>query len=282
MMTKLDNLPPVRTVIERHELAARKSMGQNFLTDLNITDRIARSANPLAQSTVIEIGPGPGTLSRSILAAEAAKLVVIEKDQRFLAALEEINQASDQRMSIHHGDALSTDLSTLVGGPYKIIANLPYNVATPLVIGWLSQDWPSSWQSMTLMFQKEVAQRLCASEGSKSYGRLSVLAQSRSVVRRLFDLPPQAFSPPPKVTSTVVQFLPLAQAPAVPVDMLEKVTGAAFGQRRKMLRQSLKSLNCDALALLDAAGLQPTLRAENLTVAEFERLTRAYMDIRGE
>ena len=279
-MSGLDALPSVREVIDAEALRAQKSLGQNFLTDLNITDRIVREAGDVTQTCAVEIGPGPGGLTRSLLAAGAMQVVVIEKDQRFLPALEQIANACPDRLQICHADALATDISEIVDRPYRIIANLPYNVATPLVIGWLSEAWPQSWQSMTLMFQKEVADRLVATVGQKAYGRLAVLAQSRAKVRRLFDLPPQAFSPPPKVTSTVVHFQQLAQSPRTQAKDLEKITQAAFGQRRKMLRQSLKSVHTDATALLNMAGIDPQRRAETLSLEEFEQLTLCWLESR--
>lgn len=267
-------LPPLREVIRRFELSARKSLGQNFLLDLNLTARIARAAAPLDDANVIEIGPGPGGLTRALLLAGARQVVAVERDPRSVAALAELAAAFPGRLTIVEGDALAIDAASLAPAPRKIVANLPYNIATPLLLGWLRTA--EAFESMTLMFQKEVALRLAAAPRSKEYGRLSVMAQWRCAVRRLFDIPPRAFVPPPKVTSSVVQLVPRA-APLAPcgADELERVLAAGFGQRRKMLRQSLKPLGLDAEALLAAAGIAPTARAEELSVAEFCGLARA-------
>ena len=266
-------LPPLRDVIRRFELGARKALGQNFLLDLNLTRRIARAAAPLDDANIIEIGPGPGGLTRALLLEGARHVTAIERDPRCIAALGEIEAAFPGRLAIVAGDALEIDLASLVEAPRKIVANLPYNIATPLLIRWLGQA--DSFRSLTLMFQKEVAERLAAAPGSDAYGRLSVLTQWRCAVRSLFDIPPQAFVPAPKVTSTVVQLVPRA-APLAPCDQatLERVTAAAFGQRRKMLRQSLKSLGGDTAALVAAAGILPTQRAEELAVEQFCALAR--------
>jgi 16S rRNA (adenine1518-N6/adenine1519-N6)-dimethyltransferase len=268
-------LPPLREVIRRHDLAARKSLGQNFLLDLNLTARIARAAAPLEHASVIEIGPGPGGLTRALLLAGARHVTAIERDPRCVAALAELAAAFPDRLSIVEGDALAVDAATLTPPPRKIVANLPYNIATPLLLGWLRAA--ESFESLTLMFQKEVAQRLAAAPRTKEYGRLSVMAQWRCRVRRLFDIPPRAFVPPPKVTSSVVQLVP-RPAPLAPCrfEDLERVLAAGFGQRRKMLRQSLKPLGLDTEALLAAAGAAPTARAEELSVVEFCALARAY------
>ena len=272
-MTALDDLPPLRAVVERHGLSARRSLGQNFLFDLNLTGKIARSAGAL--DTVIEIGPGPGGLTRALLVAGATKVIAVERDERCLAALAEIAAHYPGRLEVVPGDALRIDIATLAAGaPVKIVANLPYNIGTELLLRWLTvADWPPFWQSMTLMFQREVAQRIVARPGDEAYGRLAVLAGWRSNSRVLFDVPRQAFSPPPKVTSSVVHLEP-RMAP-LPVDLrrLETVTAAAFGQRRKMLRQSLKRLGGDAL--LAAVGIDGTRRAETLSVEEFVGLANA-------
>lgn len=266
-------LPPLRDVIRRHGLAARRALGQNFLLDLNLTRRIARVAGPLAGSNVVEIGPGPGGLTRALLLEGARRVVAIERDERCLPALTELAAAFPGRLEIVAGDALTIDPAKLVPAPRKIVANLPYNVATPLLIDWLPGI--AAFVDFTLMFQKEVAARLAAAPGTHAYGRLSVLTQWLATVERLFDIAPKAFVPPPKVTSTVVRLTPRPE-PQAPCDQraLERVTAAAFGQRRKMLRQSLKSLG-DAAGLLRAAQVEPTARAENLTVAEFCALARA-------
>jgi 16S rRNA (adenine1518-N6/adenine1519-N6)-dimethyltransferase len=266
-------LPPLREVIRRFELGARKALGQNFLLDINLTRRIARAAAPLDASEVIEIGPGPGGLTRALLLEGARHVTAIERDPRCVAALGELEAAFPGKLTIIEGDALASDLPTLVPAPRQIVANLPYNIATPLLIRWLGEA--SAYQSLTLMFQREVAERLAAPPGSDAYGRLSVLTQWRCAVRLVFDVPPQAFVPAPKVTSTVVQLIPHA-APLAPCEQaaLERVTAAAFGQRRKMLRQSLKSLGGDTAALIAAAGVEPTARAEELTVEQFCALAR--------
>jgi 16S rRNA (adenine1518-N6/adenine1519-N6)-dimethyltransferase len=266
-------LPPLRDIIRRHGLAARKGLGQNFLLDLNLTRRIARSAAPLGEFNVVEIGPGPGGLTRALLLEGARRVVAVERDQRCLPALAELAAVFPDRLEIVAGNALSIDPTTLVAAPRKIVANLPYNVATPLLISWLPRI--GEFADFTLMFQREVALRLTAEPGSKEYGRLSVLTQWLAYVERLFDVAPKAFVPPPKVTSTVVRLTPRPE-PQAPCDQraLERVTAAAFGQRRKMLRQSLKSLGNAALLLRDAM-VEPTARAEDLTVTEFCALARA-------
>jgi 16S rRNA (adenine1518-N6/adenine1519-N6)-dimethyltransferase len=261
-------LPPLREVIARYGIAARKSLGQNFLLDLNLTVRIARAAGPLKHATIIEIGAGPGALTRALLAAGARRIVAIERDERCLAALGEIAAAYPGRLKLVAGDALSLDPVELSDAPRKIVANLPYNIATPLLIGWL--DRIGEYESLTLMFQREVAERLTAAPRSKSYGRLSVLAQWLAEPQILFDIPPRAFVPPPKVTSSVVRIVPRPE-PLAPAEKstLERVTAAAFGQRRKMLRTSLKTLGVPVEPLLDRAGVAPTARAEELTVGDF-------------
>ena len=271
-----DALPPLREVIAAHGLSAKKSLGQNFLFDLNLTRRIARAAGPLEGTTVYEVGPGPGGLTRALLAEGAAKVIAVERDERCIPALEEIAGAYPGRLEILRGDALTLDERTLFKDePVRVAANLPYNVGTALLVKWLTAaDWPPFWKSLTLMFQREVAERIVAKPDSEHYGRLSVLAQWRATAKILFDVSRSAFVPPPSVTSSIVRLEPLAE-PVAPANLrdLEKVTQAAFGQRRKMLRQSLKPLlGEDAIR---AAGIDPTARAENLSVADFAALARA-------
>ncbi|MGZ8387435.1 MAG: 16S rRNA (adenine(1518)-N(6)/adenine(1519)-N(6))-dimethyltransferase RsmA [Rhodoplanes sp.] len=278
-MTAIDDLPPLREVIRRHGLAARKSLGQNFLLDLNLTARIARAAGPLAGVTAVEIGPGPGGLTRALLAEGAARVIAVERDQRAIGALEEIADRYPGRLAIIAGDALALELAALVetARPARIVANLPYNIATALLVGWLSAEpWPPWYDALVLMFQREVAERIVAACGTKSYGRLAVLAQWRTEPRILFDISPQAFVPPPKVTSSLVKLTPRPAPAACERATLEKVTAAAFGQRRKMLRQSLRALGGDPLALLAAAGLDPTARAEDIPVEGFVALANAW------
>lgn len=268
-------LPPLREVIARHGLAARKSLGQNFLLDLNLTARIARAAGPLVDCTVLEVGPGPGGLTRALLAAGARKVVAVERDDRCVGALADLAAAYPSRLAIVAADALTVDEGSLVAGSAKVVANLPYNIATALLLKWLRN--PRRFESYTLMFQKEVAERLAAAPGRKAYGRLSVLTQWLCEVRLLFDVNPRAFTPPPKVTSTVVGLTP-RPAPLAPAELaaLEAVTAAAFGQRRKMLRAALRGFTADPERLLAAAAITPTRRAEELTVAEFCALARAF------
>ncbi|MER8806130.1 16S rRNA (adenine(1518)-N(6)/adenine(1519)-N(6))-dimethyltransferase RsmA [Mesorhizobium australicum] len=276
----IDGLPPLRDVIERHGLQAKKALGQNFLLDLNLTGKIARSAGDLTNATVIEVGPGPGGLTRALLSNGARRVVAIERDERCLAALAEISAHYPGRLEVISGDALKTDFAALVAtaagdsGQVRIVANLPYNIGTELLVRWLTvTDWPPFYASMTLMFQREVAQRIVAAPDSDAYGRLSVLAGWRTQARIAFDVPPQAFTPPPKVTSSVVHLEPRATPLPADVKKLGRVTEAAFGQRRKMLRQSVKSLGGEAL--LERVGIDPTRRAETLSVEEFVRLTNA-------
>ncbi len=268
-----DGLPPLREVIEAHGLAANKALGQNFLFDLNLTRRIARAAAPLS-GTIVEIGPGPGGLTRALLAEGAEKIVAVERDARALPALAEIAAHYPGRLRVIHGDALEVDWRRIVSGPAKIVANLPYNVATPLLIGWLSVDpWPPWFSSLTLMFQKEVALRIVAPPGSEHYGRLSVISQWRCEAKRLFDVNRSAFTPPPKITSSIVQLVPRKVCePKCELKALERVTAAGFGQRRKMLRQSLKAVFEKPEEVLEPLGIAPTARAEELSVAEFGRL----------
>lgn len=271
-------LPALREVIAKHGLSAQKSLGQNFLLDLNLTGRIARSAGPLDTHDIVEVGPGPGGLTRALLDNGARHVFAIERDRRCLAALEEIAAAYPGRLTIVEGDALATDMAKLAGRPARVIANLPYNIATPLLVGWLrTEPWPPWFDSLTLMFQREVAERIVAPPGGKAYGRLAVLAQWRARPRILFDIDRRAFTPPPAVTSSVVELLPRA-APLAEADpaSLERVVAAAFGQRRKMLRASLKSLGLDPMPLIEAAGIGATQRAEELSVEEFCALARAY------
>jgi len=273
-MATLDGLPPLRDVIQRHGLDARKALGQNFLLDLNLTQKIARSAGPLDGVTVIEVGPGPGGLTRAILSLGAERVIAIERDSRCLPALQEIGAHYPGRLQVIEGDALKTDFAAMAPeGPVRIIANLPYNVGTQLLVNWLLPEdgrWPPFWESLTLMFQKEVGLRIVADEDDDHYGRLGVLAGWRTDAHMVFDVPPQAFTPPPKVTSTVVHLTPRANPLPCDVAKLERVTQAAFGQRRKMLRQSLKPLGGEAL--LVKAGIDPARRAETLSVEEFVRL----------
>jgi 16S rRNA (adenine1518-N6/adenine1519-N6)-dimethyltransferase len=279
-MAQIDDLPPLREVIGRFGLDARKSLGQNFLLDLNLTSRIARSGGDLTGQTVVEVGPGPGGLTRAILAAGAKRLIAIERDERCLQALAEISEHYPGRLEVISGDALSVDVPALLGadelGKTRIIANLPYNIATPLLVGWLrAEPWPPWWASATLMFQREVAERICAEPGSKTYGRLGVLAGWRSDARMMFDVSRQAFVPPPNVTSTIVQLVPRPHPLPCNADVLERVVAAAFGQRRKMLRSSLGGATSDPASLLARAGVEPTRRAEELDVAAFVALANA-------
>lgn len=270
-----DGLPPLKDVVDRFELRAKKNLGQNFLFDLNITNKIARSAGDLTKSTVIEVGPGPGGLTRALLANGAQHVVAVERDERCLPALEEISAHYPGRLEVIAGDAMETDFAALASGAenVRIVANLPYNIGTELLIRWLTgPQWPPFWTSMTLMFQKEVAQRIVAKPGDNAYGRLGVLARWRTRANIVFDLPPQAFSPPPKVNSAVVHLEPREKPLEAKERTLAKVTEAAFGQRRKMLRQSLKSLGGEAL--LQQADIEPTRRAETLSVEEFVALSR--------
>ncbi|MBD3845104.1 16S rRNA (adenine1518-N6/adenine1519-N6)-dimethyltransferase [Bosea sp. OAE752] len=277
-MSQIDDLPPLREVVERHGLMAQKALGQNFLFDLNLTSRIARSAGPLDGETIVEIGPGPGGLTRALLANGAGRVIAIERDRRCLPALAEIAARYPGRLEVVDGDALAVDLSShLKGERARIVANLPYNIGTPLLVGWLSlEPWPSWWSSLTLMFQREVAERIVASpEERADYGRLAVLANWRCRTKILFDVPRDAFVPPPKITSSVVQLLPREEPEPCDRRLLERVTLAAFGQRRKMLRQSLKAVLPDPAPILAAAGLAETARAEEVPVSGFVRLANA-------
>jgi 16S rRNA (adenine1518-N6/adenine1519-N6)-dimethyltransferase len=266
------SLPPLREVLARHGIVARKRLGQNFLLDLNLTGRIARAAGALDHTTVVEVGPGPGGLTRALLASGARRVVAIERDRRCLTALSELAGAYPGRLDLVAGDALELDPASFSEKPRKIVANLPYNIATPLLLGWLERA--CEFESLTLMFQREVAERLVASPRSKSYGRLSVLVQWVAEARILFDVPARAFVPPPRVTSSLVAIIPRARPQAARRPTLERITAAAFGQRRKMLRTSLKPLGIPVEQLLDRAGVSPTARAEELTIAEFCAIAR--------
>ncbi|RCL78232.1 MAG: 16S rRNA (adenine(1518)-N(6)/adenine(1519)-N(6))-dimethyltransferase RsmA [PS1 clade bacterium] len=273
-----DPLPPLRDIIRDHDLRASKVLGQNFILDLNLTRRIARTAAQSGSSPlnrVIEIGPGPGGLTRALLMEGAEHVTVIEADERFRPALEDISQAYPDKLSVVMGDALKIDPNEIIKDGYKIVANLPYNIATPLLIKWLSQS-PIRWDSLTLMFQKEVAQRICAQPGEDAYGRLAVMSNWLAETSIEFDVPANVFVPPPKVTSAIVSLIPREQ-PLAEADLstLEKVTAAAFGQRRKMLRASLKQITPETETILVACNIDPTRRAETLTIEEFCALARA-------
>ena len=278
MMVATDGLPPLRDVIRQYDLTAKKSLGQNFLLDLNLTGRIARAAGPLAGVTVIEVGPGPGGLTRALLDQDAARVIAIERDARAISALQDIAAHYPDRLVAVEADALAFDPQPFIGkSPVRIVANLPYNIATVLLTGWLeSEDWPPFYDRLVLMFQREVAERIVAAPNTKAYGRLSILAQWRTQPKILFDIAPSAFVPPPKVTSSVVELIPRSEPDPCDRIALRRVAEAAFGQRRKMLRQSLKSLAADPAPLLEAAGIAPTDRAEDIPVEGFVRLARAY------
>lgn len=282
-MSAPDDLPPLRDVIRRYDLRAKKSLGQNFLLDLNLTGRIARGAGPLNDATVLEIGPGPGGLTRALLTHGARHVVAVERDERAVAALAEVAERYPGRLTVVSGDALAIDGATLTRErPLRIVANLPYNIATPLLIGWLTAEpWPPWFDRMVLMFQREVAERIVAAPGSKAYGRLSVLAGWRTRAKILFDVAPTAFVPPPKITSSIVELVPRTEIAACDATALQRVTEAAFGQRRKMLRQSLKSLGKDPHQLLEVAGLDETARAEEISVEGFAALARAFAAAKG-
>lgn len=275
-MSTIDNLPPLREVINTHDLKARKSLGQNFLLDLNLTAKIARQAGDMTECDVLEIGPGPGGLTRGLLSEGARRVLAIEKDKRCLPALAEIAEAYPDRLTVIEGDALEIDPLAHLTPPIRIAANLPYNVGTELLVRWLTpQEWPPFWQSLTLMFQREVAERIVAKPGSKAYGRLALLAQWRADARIVLNLPPEAFTPPPKVSSAVVHLtaLPEPRFPADP-DVLNRVVAGAFNQRRKMLRSALKGTAPDIEDRLRAAGLKPTERAEQVPLEGFCALAR--------
>lgn len=285
-MSEPNPLPSLSETIAAHGLSAKKSLGQNFLLDLNLTRKIARAAGPLEGKTVIEIGPGPGGLTRAILDEGAAQVIAFERDDRIKPILQEIDASYPGRLASHFGDALDVHEPTVledlgIEGPVSIVANLPYNIATALLIKWLTAPWPPFFSSLTLMFQREVAERITANPRTKAYGRLSVLSQWRTDPKILFDIPARAFTPAPKVTSTVVR-LDVRDAPKAEADaeVLQRVVAAAFSQRRKMLRQSLKSLGIDALALLEQAKIDPTARAETLSTEEFCRLAGIFDNIK--
>jgi 16S rRNA (adenine1518-N6/adenine1519-N6)-dimethyltransferase len=283
-MSAIDDLPPLREVIRQHALSARKSLGQNFLLDLNLTARIARAAAPLEQSVIVEIGPGPGGLTRALLALGAKRVIAIEHDERAIPALQDISARYPDRLEIVHGDAMTFDPRPLLGGERaKIVANLPYNIATQLLINWLTiEPWPPWYDMMVLMFQREVGERIVAREDEDAYGRLGVLANWRCETKILFDIAPSAFVPPPKVTSSVVRLVPRHEPLPCDRKLLEQVAAAAFGQRRKMLRQSLKSLQADPARLAAAAGVDATRRAETIPISGFVAMARELADIRSE
>ena len=275
-MAAIDGLPPLREVIAAHGLVAKKQLGQNFLLDLNLTAKIARMAGDLSACDVLEVGPGPGGLTRGLLAEGARRVLAVEKDGRCIPALEEIAAAYPGRLEVVNGDALELDAATRLTAPIRVVANLPYNVGTELLVRWLSPpDWPPFWQSLTLMFQKEVAERIVAKPGSGAYGRLALLAQWRTDPRIVLTLPPEAFVPAPKVHSAVVHLTALPE-PRYPADagVLSRVTAMAFNQRRKMLRSSLKGLGADVEDKLRAAGIEPTARAEEISLEKFCALAR--------
>jgi 16S rRNA (adenine1518-N6/adenine1519-N6)-dimethyltransferase len=282
-MSAIDDLPPLRDVIKQHALSARKSLGQNFLLDLNLTARIARAAAPLEDATIIEVGPGPGGLTRALLALGARRVIAVERDERALGPLDEISRRYPGRLEIVSGDATTFDPRPLLGGERaKIVANLPYNIATSLLIDWLSiEPWPPWYDMMVLMFQREVAQRIVAREDDEAYGRLAVLSNWRAETKILFDISPTAFVPQPKVTSSVVRLVPRTAPEPCDRRMLEQVAAAAFGQRRKMLRQSLKSLGADPARLAAAADVDSTRRAETIPVSGFVAMARELTDIRS-
>jgi 16S rRNA (adenine1518-N6/adenine1519-N6)-dimethyltransferase len=283
-MSAIDDLPPLREVIRQHSLSARKSLGQNFLLDLNLTARIARAAGPLEDATVVEIGPGPGGLTRALLALGARHVIAVEHDERALPALQEIAARYPGRLELVCADAQVFDPRPYIGAAKaKIVANLPYNIATNLLIGWLTAEpWPPWYEMMVLMFQREVAERISAHENDEAYGRLGVLANWRCETKILFDISPAAFVPQPKVTSSVVRLVPRQTPASCDRRLLEQVAAAAFGQRRKMLRQSLKSLSADPARLAAAAHVDPTRRAETIPVAGFVAMARELADIRAE
>jgi 16S rRNA (adenine1518-N6/adenine1519-N6)-dimethyltransferase len=282
-MSAIDDLPPLRDVIRRHDLSARKSLGQNFLLDLHLTARIARAAGPLEEATIVEIGPGPGGLTRALLALGARRVIAIERDERALSALEEIARRYPGRLEIICADAQAFDPRPLLGGvKARIVANLPYNIATALLINWLSiEPWPPWYDVMVLMFQREVAERIVARENDEAYGRLGVLSNWRAETKILFDISPAAFVPQPKVTSSVVRLVPRNAPEPCDRKALEQVAAAAFGQRRKMLRQSLKSLSVDPARLAMAADVDLTRRAETVPVSGFVAMARELTDIRN-
>jgi 16S rRNA (adenine1518-N6/adenine1519-N6)-dimethyltransferase len=283
-MNQIDDLPPLREVIRRHGLAARRSLGQNFLLDLNLTARIARAAGSLEGVTVVEVGPGPGGLTRALLALGAKRVIAIERDERCVAALHQLAERFGDRLTVIAGDAMAADLQPhLKSGPVRIVANLPYNIATALLVTWLTvEPWPPWYEMLVLTFQREVAQRIVAGPGTKAYGRLSVLAGWRTTAQMLFDIAPRAFVPAPQVTSSVVRLVPRTRPLPCDRRLLERVVEAAFGQRRKMLRQSLKSLGIDPLPMLAAAQIEPTARAEDIPVEGFVAMARTLAAVRAD
>jgi 16S rRNA (adenine1518-N6/adenine1519-N6)-dimethyltransferase len=285
-MTSIDELPPLREIIRRHGLSARKSLGQNFLLDLNLTARIARAGGPLDGITVVEIGPGPGGLTRALLAAGARRVIAVERDSRAITALGEVAAHYPDRLTVIEADALGVDwshppLPSPAPPENRIIANLPYNIATPLLLRWLSvKPWPPWYDALVLMFQREVAERIVAQPGNKQYGRLAVMAGWLTEAKVMFDVSPSAFVPPPKVTSSVVRLVPRATPLPCDLTVLERVTASAFGQRRKMMRQSLRALGHDPQPILAAAGIDPTARAEEIPVEGFVALANALETVR--
>jgi len=276
----LDRLPPLRTVIAEHGLSARKRLGQHFLLDLNLTGKIAATAGDLAKGTTIEVGPGPGGLTRALLSAGATQIIAIERDPRCVAALQGLQAVAEDRLTVVEGDAQKVDIARLGQPPRRVVANLPYNVATALLTSWMAVA--EHFQSFTLMFQKEVAERITAKPGDPAYGRLAVLANWRCRTEMSMTLPARAFTPPPKVDSAVVHLVPSKDQPhACSLEDLQKVTAAAFGQRRKMLRRALRPLGVDVEKLLTASQIDPTRRAEELDIAAFARLTRTFSNLRG-
>ncbi len=277
-MAAIDGLPSLANVIRTHDLVAKKQLGQNFLLDLNLTSKIARCAGDLTQCDVLEVGPGPGGLTRGLLAEGARRVLAVEKDARCMPALAEISAAYPSRLEVVNADALGLDISSHLTPPVRVVANLPYNVGTELLIRWLSPDqWPPFWTSLTLMFQKEVAQRIVAKPGDKAYGRLALLAQWRAEPKIVMSLPPEAFSPPPKVHSAVVHLTRLEE-PRFPANAaaLSRITAMGFNQRRKMLRSSLKGMGPDIEARLQAVGIAPTARAEEISLEKFCALSLTY------
>jgi len=279
MSGQIDQLPPLREVVAAHGLDAKKNLGQNFLFDLNLTSKIARGADPSSAEVIVEIGPGPGGLTRALLAEGAKKVIAIERDERCLAALAEIAAAYPGKLEVLSADALQIDMTALIGAqrPARICANLPYNIATALLIKWIEgETWPPAFDRLVLMFQKEVALRIVATPQQRAdYGRLAILANWRCATRILFDVPAAAFTPPPKVTSSVVELVPRAAPAACDPKLLGQITQAAFGQRRKMLRQSLKGLGVEPALLLEDAGIEPTKRAEEIELGGFVALANA-------
>lgn len=272
----MDGLPPLRDIIANHQLTAKKSLGQNFLLDLNITSKIARLSGSLDDHDVIEIGPGPGGLTRALLANGARRVIAFERDERLIPVLDQIRAHYDGRLEVHFEDALKANIFETTNAPVRIVANLPYNIGTELLLRWLTQEWPPQWASLTLMFQQEVAERITAKPGDNHWGRLSVLANWRANTSIVYKLPPSAFTPPPKVSSAVVHITPCAPKIDTNLKDLERVTAAAFGQRRKMLRAALKPLGADAESRIAKTGIDPTRRGETLSLEEFGALAREF------